>query len=436
MLTLPAALTRKMSKRLLPFLLFMYVVAYLDRVNVGFAKQAFQSSTGISEAAFAFGAGVFFIGYALLEVPSNLMLHRVGARAWMSRIMVTWGLISAAMAFAHTGTSFYVLRFLLGAAEAGFFPGVLLYLTYWFPDAVRSRAMGFFYFGGPLAFIFGGPLSGLLLNLDGVGGVHGWQWLFAFEGLLASAVGVWAYGYLDNGPADAAWLSRDERALVIGVLAQQNRHKQTPRRGLLRTLCQPAVLHLCLVYFLIQASVYGVMFYLPTQVAGLLGVRVGIMVGLVSAIPWICAVAAIYWVSGYADRSGQHRPIACLSLMLAAAGIASSVTFSSPVLAIIALCFAASGFFAMQPSFWSFPTSYLAGSSAAAGIAMINAFGNLGGFVSPVLKQWAESAFHSPAAGLYLLAAIAAAAALLALGIRAPHRDDLHQATATERAAT
>jgi MFS family permease len=295
--TLPVALLRKVSWRLLPFLLLMYIMAFLDRANVGFAKQAFQADTGISNAAFAFGAGVFFAGYALLEVPSNLIMHRVGARLWMCRIMVTWGLVSAAMVFAHDETTFYVLRFLLGVAEAGFFPGVILYLTYWFPSAARGKAMGFFYFGAPLAFIFGSPLSGLLLEMDGIMGTHGWQWLFAVEGLMASAVGIWAYFYLDNRPADATWLSAQERAQLQAVLDEEDSQKQS-HGSLLKVLLQPAVLYLCAIYLLIQASVYGVVFYLPSQVAGLMGTKVGLMVGLVSAVPWLCALLAAWKVPG------------------------------------------------------------------------------------------------------------------------------------------
>ncbi|WP_314384145.1 MFS transporter [Pseudomonas brenneri] len=420
MTTLPAPLLAKISWRLLPFLLLMYIMAFLDRANVGFAKQAFQADTGLSDAAFAFGAGVFFVGYALLEVPSNLILHRVGARLWMCRIMVSWGLVSAAMVFAHNETSFYILRFLLGVAEAGFFPGVILYLTYWFPQAARGKAMGFFYFGAPLAFIFGSPLSGLLLEMDGFVGLHGWQWLFAVEGLMASAVGIWAYWYLDNRPADAKWLSVEERRQIQDLLDAEDQHKGSHGRSLLSVLCQPSVLYLCLVYLLIQASVYGVVFYLPTQVGGLLGTKVGLMVGLVSAIPWVCALFAAWWIPGYSDRTGERHRTASLTLLMAAIGIACSVTFANPWLGMLALCFAASGFIAVQPVFWTFPSSYLAGSAAAAGIALINSFGALGGFIAPVLKNWAETAFHSPAAGLYLLSATTVLAALLVLGIHSP----------------
>lgn len=288
----PAALIAKVSWRLLPFLLLMYILAFLDRANVGFAKLAFQADTGISDAAFAFGAGVFFVGYALLEVPSNLIMHKVGARIWMCRIMVTWGLLSAAMMFAHNEMTFYVLRFLLGVAEAGFFPGVIYYLTQWFPSASRGKAMGFFYFGAPLAFIFGAPLSGLLLEFDGFAGLHGWQWMFMIEGLMASVVGVWAYWYLDNKPADAKWLSAEERQTLQAAISAEDREEQSHGHNLLAVLLQPTVLYLCVIYLLIQASVYGVVFYLPSQVAGLMGSKVGFMVGLVSAIPWVCALFA------------------------------------------------------------------------------------------------------------------------------------------------
>ncbi|MFJ3522666.1 MFS transporter [Pseudomonas sp. NPDC090203] len=419
MSSLPTSLLAKVSWRLLPFLLLMYIMAFLDRANVGFAKQAFQADTGIGDAAFAFGAGVFFAGYALLEVPSNLIMHRVGARLWMCRIMVTWGLISAAMVFAHTETSFYVLRFLLGVAEAGFFPGVILYLTYWFPGAARGKAMGFFYFGAPLAFIFGSPLSGLLLELDGVLGTHGWQWLFAVEGLMATAVGVWAYFYLDNRPSDAKWLTAQERSQLQAVLDAEDSHKQA-HGSLLKVLMQPAVLYLCLIYLLIQASVYGVVFYLPSQVAGLLGTKVGLMVGLVSALPWLCALLAAWKVPAIADRTGQRRTVAALTLVVSGLGIAASVSFASPLIGILALCFAASGFIAVQPVFWTFPGSFLAGSAAAGAIALINSFGALGGFIAPILKNWAEGAFQSPAAGLYMLAITTLISAALVMGIRPP----------------
>lgn len=419
MKSLPSQLTSKIQWRLLPFLLLMYVLSFLDRVNIGFAKHSFQLDTGVSNAAFAFGASIFFIGYALFEVPSNLVLHRVGAKVWMCRIMVTWGIVSAAMMFVHGEVAFYVLRFLLGVTEAGFFPGVILYFTYWLPRIQRGRTMGFFYFGAPLAFIFGSPLSGFLLQFEGLAGFHGWQWLFLIEGLLATLVGLAAYFYLDNKPKDAKWLTQAERDLIAEALQHEENEKNLAgRQTILSLMLRPAVLYLALIYALIQASVYGVVFYLPTQVAGLLGTAVGLKVGFVSAIPWVFAVFATWLIPTYADRTQKRYSIAFFTLLMAAAGMAVSVSSNSPLIGIFALCFAASGFIAVQPIFWTFPPNYLTGAATAGGIALVNSMGSMGGFAAPLAKHWAEATFHSHAAGLYLLATTTLLAGVLMLGLK------------------
>ena len=417
--TLDHAIARART-RLVPFLLLMYVLAFLDRANIGFAKQSFQASAGVSDAAYALGAGIFFVTYALFEVPSNLILHRVGARKWLARIMVSWGLISAAMSLVTGEAAFYALRLLLGAAEAGFFPGVILYLTYWFPDAQRGRIMGLFYFGAPIAFILGGPLSGLLLDLHGRAGLQGWQWMFLVEGLLAVGVGVWAWSYLDDRPADAKWLDEPQRSALSAEIAREGEaRRETGKVAFGKALADPRVLLFIAIYFLIQMSVYGVTFFLPTQVGRLLGKTVGFEVGLVTAIPWICAIAATFTLTRWADARGLHRPLAIFALAASAVGIAVSAG-SPPLIALAALCLAASGFIAAQPLFWTFPTRDRGGLAAAGGFALINALGSLGGFLAPNVKTWAEGRFDSTSAGLYLLAATTALGAILLFAVPAP----------------
>lgn len=412
----------RVMRRLLPFLLLMYVLAFLDRTNVGFAQHALQRDAGLSDAAFAFGAGVFFVGYALLEVPSNLIMHRVGARIWMCRIMVTWGLVSAGMAFTNSATTFYVLRFLLGVAEAGFFPGIIYYLTSWFPQSARARAIGVFYFGAPLAFIFGAPLSGLLLDLHGALGLAGWRWMFIVEGGLASLVGVWALRYLDDAPADAQWLDIPARRVLVDAIEQDAKValRHGPR-SVTAAMTNARVLAYAVIYALIQMSVYGVIFFLPQQVGALLGRRVGFEVGLVTAVPWLCALGAAWWIPRLAERSNGHRKWAIVMLVCAAAGIALSGVAPAPLVALAGLCAAASGFIAAQPLFWTFPARDLTGAAAAGGIALINSLGSLGGFIAPTLRASADRWFGAGAAGLQVLALASLLAALL-IAVIVPRR--------------
>jgi sugar phosphate permease len=410
--------------RLLPWLLLMYVLAYLDRANLGFAKNAFQVSTGISEASYAFGVGIFSVAYASIEIPSNILLHRFGARVWLSRIMVSWGLVSAAMALVTTATGFYVVRVLLGIAEAGFFPGAVYFLSRWFPDARRARVMGIFYFGAPLSFVLGGPLSGLLLDADGMGGLHGWQWMFLIEGLLASAVGVLVFFRLADSPARAVWLEPEERsALSAAIAAEDNEKSAHGVTSLWQGLLNWRVVYLGAIYFLIQACVYGVVYYLPPQVGRLLGRHVGFVVGLVTAVPWSFALLASYYVPRFAERIGQRRLVASLTMLACAAGVSlSSLLAPVPLAALAALCVAVAGFIAVQPLFWTLPTAYLRGAAAAPGLALVNVMGALAGSVAPGYRLWADTHFGA-GAGLYALglstllgAALIAAAGLVLRG--------------------
>ena len=412
---LSEAATKKAFRRLLPFLLLMYVIAFLDRSNVSFAQKEFEIDFGISAAAYAFGAGLFFVGYAVFEVPSNILLHKVGAKWWLARIMVTWGIVAACFMFIQGPISFYILRFLLGVAEAGFFPGVILYLTYWFPARHLSRARGYFYMGIAVAGILGNPLSGGLLELDGLAGLRGIQWMFLVEGLLAVVVGVWSYFYLTDRPKDASWLPEDERLALAETIAAEDTAKaegHAPQK-VWATLANWRVWYFSAIYFCIQIAVYGFVFFLPTQVTAITGQKLGFQASLVTAIPWVFALASVAFFPGLADRTRKHRTIGCALLLTTAFGICMSGLLSeTPVLAIAGLSLAAMGFVAMQPIFWTLPTEYLTGYAAAAGIGLINSLGNLGGFTAPIMREYFNERFGGQT-GLYTLAVGAVLAAIL-----------------------
>jgi sugar phosphate permease len=412
---LSEAATKHVFKRLIPFLLLMYVIAFLDRSNVSFAQQEFEVDFGISAASYAFGAGLFFVGYAIFEVPSNIVLHRVGARVWLARIMITWGIVAACFVFVQGPTSFYVLRFLLGITEAGFFPGVILFLTYWIPARHLSRARGFFYMGIPLAGIIGNPLSGGLLELDGVFGLRGIHWMFGVEGLLAVAVGIWAIFFLNDRPAAAGWLDPAQRDALVETLELEDTAKSegTGPRKVLSTLANWRVWYFALIYFCIQIAVYGVTFFLPTQVTAITGQKLGFAAALVTAIPWVFGLLSVAFFPGLADRTRRHRLIGSVLLLVTAVGIVISGALSgTPVLAIAGLAMAAIGFVAMQPIFWALPTEYLTGYAAAAGIGLINALGNLGGFLAPNMRDYFKETVGGNA-GLYALAVGAVVGAIL-----------------------
>ncbi|MCM0043682.1 MAG: MFS transporter [Burkholderiaceae bacterium] len=409
---------RKVAWRLMPLLLICYVIAYLDRVNVGFAKLQMMGELGFSDVVYGLGAGIFFIGYFLFEVPSNIILHKVGARVWIGRIMITWGLLSSAMMFVTTPTSFYVLRFLLGVAEAGFFPGIILYLTYWYPAQRRGRMTAMFMTGIALSGVIGGPLSGAIMkHAHGLNGWSGWQWMFLLEGLPAVALGVVVIVMLKDRIADAKWLNDDERALLVRNIAAEAAQKE--EESVLSVMGSGRVWLMAAIYFSFVMGLYGVSFWLPTIIKGM-GYNDPLDVGLISAIPYGVSVVVMLVVAKSADRSGERRWHVAIPGLLGAVGLALSVIFAKdPALAIAALTLGLAGIMTTLPLFWSLPTSFLAGAGAAAGIALINSLGNLSGFASPYAVGWLKEATGSTDAGVYLLACGMVVGTLLTLSVPA-----------------
>jgi len=410
------ALYRKVALRLIPLLLACYVVAYLDRVNVGFAKLQMMDQLGFSDTVYGLGAGMFFIGYFLFEVPSNIILHRMGARVWIGRIMISWGLISAAMMFVTTPTMFYVMRFFLGVAEAGFFPGIILYLTYWYPAERRARITAMFMTGIAIAGVIGGPVSGIIMKYtDGIYGWQGWQWMFLLEGLPSVALGVVVIMMLDDRIVDAKWLTEDERALLARNIAKDEAHKEDESFG--RIISSGRVWLCAAIYFSYVMGVYGVSFFLPTIIKSM-GHTDVVEIGLISSIPYSVSVVVMLLVARSADRTGERRWHVAIPGVLGAVGLALSVVLAKDgTLAIAALTLGLSGIMTTLPLFWSLPTAFLAGTGAAAGIALINSLGNLAGFVSPYAVGWLKDATGSTDAGVYMLSVAVAVGVLLTLAV-------------------
>jgi ACS family tartrate transporter-like MFS transporter len=415
----------RVSARLIPFLITCYFVAYLDRVNVGFAALTMNADLGLSASAFGFGAGIFFLAYFVLEVPSNLLLERMGARRWIARIMFTWGLVSGATAFVHGETSFYVVRALLGVAEAGFFPGIIFFLTLWFPAVYRARIIGYFMAAIPLSSVIGAPISSLLLGLDGALGMKGWQWLFILEALPALLLSFVVYFYLTDRPADAVWLQPDERAWLVARMRREDAVREAARRySVAGALLDPKVLALSLVYFGVTATNYGLGFFLP-QIIKAFGVS-NLQTGVITALPYVAGTIGIVWWGARSDRSLERRFHLAGPLFIASVGIAASTAFDNPALKMIALTVAGFGIFAALPVFWTFPTAFLSGAAAAGGIALINSIGNLAGFAGPYAVGILKDATGSYAPGLLSLAGAGLVASVIVLVL--PHDRSLEHA--------
>jgi ACS family tartrate transporter-like MFS transporter len=404
----------KAARRLMPFLCLCYAVNFLDRVNVGFAALAMNQDLGFSPSVYGAAAGIFFVGYILFEIPSNLALQKFGARIWIARIMISWGLVATAMALVHSETSFYVMRFLLGVAEAGFFPGIILYLTYWFPAAERARIVSLFMAAVPLATVVGGPVSGALLELHGLGGLKGWHWLFVVEGLPAIVLGVIALKFLDDRPEQAAWLSAEERKALAKTLAEEAKvTRATGYAGLGQALTRPRVLVLGLIYFCIVVGLYGIGFWMPQviQTFGLDPLRIGFL----TAVPYLFAAIAMVLWGTRSDRAKERIWHVALPLLLGGAAFAWSA-FTGPLwLAMVALTLATVGIYAAIGTFWSLPTAILTDTGAAAGLALINSLGNLGGFAGPSIVGVIKQATGSFTAALLFLAGALAIGAVTVL---------------------
>ena len=410
---------RKVTRRLVPFLFLCYLAAYLDRVNVGFAKLRMLDDLGFSNTVYGFGAGIFFLGYVLFEVPSNIILHRVGARVWIARIMITWGLVAGAMVFVRTPMQFYIVRFLLGVAEAGFIPGVLLYLTYWFPAARRGRIVALFLAAIPMSSIIGGPLSGWILRaFSDVGGLSGWQWLFLLETIPSLAFGVATLFYLDDRVSAAHWLDTEEKRIVSAGVAAEAKGKEA-HSSFADAFRSGRVWVLGLAYFCFANGIYVISFWLPTLIKQK-GVSDLVEIGFLTAVPYTVAIVAMIYVNVRADRTGERRWHTVVPCLLAGAGLmASAVQTDNLVLAMLALTLATAGTTTTLAAFWSLPSAFLGGAAAATGIALVNSLGNIAGFVSTSLVGWMTDLTGSTQSTLYFFGALMFVGGALVLTIPA-----------------
>lgn len=416
---LNAQVYKKVAWRLVPFLCICYLAAYLDRVNVGFAKLQMLNDLSFSNTVYGIGAGIFFLGYVLFEVPSNILMHKVGARIWIARIMFSWGLIGATMAFVHTPTQFYVLRFLLGVAEAGFIPGVLLYLTYWFPAAWRGRIIALFLAAIPMSNIIGGPLSGwILTTMNGIAEMRGWQWLFIVETIPSVLLGFVVLRFLDDRVENALWLTDDEKARI-----KQDIDKEANQSALhvsvMDAMKSARVWLLGVAYFCVASSIYISSFWMPTLIKQL-GIDNPIQIGWLTTIPYVVAIVAMIIVNMSADKRAERRWHTAIPCFVAALGLIISGTPGLGIgITMLGLTLAAAGASTSQASFWSLPPMFLTGAAAAAGIALVNSLGNIAGMASTGLVGWMTDLTGSPNSALYLFAVFALIGGLMVLRLPA-----------------
>ncbi|MGJ0522376.1 MFS transporter [Burkholderia gladioli] len=407
------AVIRKVAWRLMPLIMICYLFAFFDRINISFAKFQLQGDLGLSDTAYGLGASLFVIGYVLFEVPSNMLLYRVGARRWIARIMISWGIATAAMVFVHTEWQFYGLRFVIGAMEAGFAPGVLYYLTLWFPPSHRGRITSLLFLASAFSGLVGAPAAGLVLgHLNGALGMPGWHWLFLLGGVPCVLLGVLVMVQLKDRIEDASWLSGNEKAWLAGQIAQQSRHPQGGH-SLLGALRTPGFLMLGLVYFLIQIASYGLNFWAPHLIRTA-GTQNPTLIGLLTSVPYIAGAIAMVTVGRLSDASGERRKYVVALLLMASVGFFAAGYFDrQTTLLLVALAVIGAGVVASIPAFWALPPKLVTGAGAAGGIAVINTLGQLGGIVSPVMVGRVRDLTGSTTPALYVIALLSLLCALL-----------------------
>lgn len=415
---------RRVVWRLMPFLFVLYVIAYLDRVNVSFAALQLKGDLakgglGFSGSVIGLGAGIFFIGYVILEIPGSILVEKWSARGWITRIMISWGILAMLTGFIHTKNQFYLIRFLLGAAEAGFFPGIIVYFSHWFRYQDRAKAVALLMAGISVSNIIGSPLSGWLMGLNWLG-LAGWRWMFIIEGVPAVIGGVATFFYLTDWPHQAKWLPEDERQWLAGELEKEKQAKQAKHSlGILQALRHREVILLTLAYFFMVTAVYGLNFFLPLIVEKLSGLS-NMKVSLIAALPYCCGLVSILLMGWHSDKTKERRWHTALAMMTTSLGLLLSVvTANHAAIAISMLCLAAVGTAGYLPGFWALPTSFLTGTAAAACIGLINSFGNLGGFVGPYIVGYLKDRTGSYFAGILYLSASALVASMLILSLRA-----------------
>jgi MFS family permease len=408
------AVLTKVALRFVPLLTLAYVINYLDRTNIGVAALTMNRDLGFSQTEFGLGAGILFVGYTVFEVPSNLALYRIGARRWIARIMITWGLVSVATAWVFDANSYYVARFALGVAEAGFFPGVAYFFAAWFPTQYRARMLAWFLVAVPLSSVIGGPISGLLLEMNGVFGLLGWQWLFIVEGVPAVVLGLVVLRVLSDRPEMAAWLSPEERSVLNAMLAAEKRER--PKSSLAAALSDTRVVMLAAIQFGFTLGSYGIGIFLPQIIKGF-GLT-NLAASVLSAVPYIFASAAMLWWAWYVDRTGRKIGNLAVACAVGTAGLLASVATGNLVVAVAALTVALIGITSARAIFWPIPTRFLAGVGAAAGLAFINSIGTAGGFAGPYLMGWLRDFTGSFEAGLIVMAGFLVAASLLAWSLK------------------